>query len=965
MLNQLHPLVRVQIVKELKATASGNCHVCRAPAAFLLAFCHEAAFGILRDVGVSSRWLRDSKARKNHLSKLLKEADFYDGRSDPSGEDIYFVKGSHTRYRESYSSSLATQITREGVARPAIELLQAEIKGKQEIGIAPPSQHILYNCLASIFKELGAFEDAEYATKQCFRIVRESGWLSRLFGNHTAESELAQVLYAQGRVHEAINVLKDNFPFLLRNPNGKYPFWLLRRSPGNRNPKARLLLAKYLLETERLDEVLSMDIGFDTQDTLKFFANDHVNVRANLVLMANLGEALLARGQVDEAVRTYRERRRLHVKLSGSESQASIVAQQDLAFALSHNGSKEVDESIALHNAVLNAQAKTNNLDLAAETQYALAFSLAKRGQITNAIQMMHSVLTTWTEADMIESQRAMGCTVELGSRLCVDNESDFSVAVRIQTELLIQCVKEGHVGIQLAIIKLVLALSRPGALDQAIQLSRDLLDLQTRYASSDFGAILRTQMYLTSLLSHQGFAFQNGALLDEAMVLSETIERTVGQFFDARDVETVNAIRRSASVYSRKAHHLYYLYGFGERDKHFLKKTIEVHRRALRVSEVALGWSNPVTLSSATALATNLSDYGLNMNLREEMIEARKIFSTIIETNSRINGPDSIATKRTQARFDRVRHQHREISDEDAASIQQEFLEYLLGRLGGWDHPQIFDQISHLATLWDKVGRTDEALVLAKDVAEHCILEYGHRLPQTQDAMIVAGWMTWRIYPFSTLPYSSLAIRLVEQLPKERGWHPRAQHYRLMALEARDIFFQLDEETVRQAEMVLRIHMSHIPEANSRTICMIHRVINLYVRRGRTDFALRWLKESLSQTVILLGMSEGHTEWLRLQQAVQRPRNELDETQELLERSITELRKKAKGVASAQRDAPATLTQQASTLCLSTRILGRDHIFTQKQEDLLTRRLREEHVAGIEQVVHKVVSLGRTGPSS
>ena len=954
----------MKIVEELKVTASGNCSVCRIPAALLLAFCHEVAFGIFRDVDISNEWLRESRAPKSHLSNLLKETSIYDNRSDPSGEEEYFVKGSHMRYRNSYSSSLATQIATEGVARPAIDLLRAEIKGKQEIGIARVSQYTLYDSLASILEKVGAFEEAEYARKQCCIIRRESNWLSRLFEAHVAEADLARVLHAQGRGNEAISVLKTGFPFLLRNPNGKHPFWLLRRKPWNRDPGMRLLLVKFLLESERLDEVLSMDLGFDTRDSSDMFANDHANVRANLVFMGKLGEALLARGRVDDAVKLHRDRRRLHVKLSGSGSRAAIIAQHDLAFALSHKGSEEVDESIALHSAVLDAQAKTDNLDLAVETRYALAFSLAKKGQTANAIRTMRSALTTWIEAGMIESQQAMGCTVKLGSCLCVDNESDLSMAVRFQTELLIQCEKEGHAGIQLAIIKLVLALSRPEGMDQAIQLSRTLLDLQTRYASSDSGAILRTQVYLTSLLSHQGFAVQNSVLLDEAMTVSETIKRTVEHVFDARDVETVNAIRLSASVYSKKACHLYILYGFGERDKPFLNKTIEVHRQALRVSEVALGWNDIATLSSATALANNLSDHGLHMGLKNEMVEAKDLLSTVLKTILRIEGAENIATKRIQARIDRLRHRYGEISDEDAALIQEEFLDCLLSKLGGWYHPQVVDQMSHLATLWTTVGRTTEARVLAHEVVKRCVLQYGYHLPQTQDAMIVVGWMTWQMYPFTTLPYCSHAVRLAEQLPNGRGYHPRSQHYRFMNLEGLDILFPLEERTVREAEMLLRVQISHFPEAHSRTIRTINRMTNFYVRRDRKELALSWLKESLRQNVILFGMSESQNEWLKLQKAIARPQNELYETQELLEQSIITLRAKGKGVAGTQNDAREVLTQQASTLCLSARILGCDHIFTQKQEESLSLRLHEEHVANVEEVLQQVISLGRTGHS-
>lgn len=470
--------------------------------------------------------------------------------------------------------------------------------------------------------------------------------------------------------------------------------------------------------------------------------------------------------------------------------------------------------------------------------------------------------------------------------------------------------------------------------------------------------------MYLTSLLSHQGFAIQNGALLDEAMAISETIEHTIEHVFDARDVETVNAMRLSASVYSKKARHLYILYGFGERDKPFLNKTIEVHRQALRVSEVASGWNDIATLSSATALANNISDHGLQMGLKNEMVEAKDLLSTVLKTMLRIEGAESIATKRIQARFDRLRHRYGEISDEDAALIQEEFLNCLLSKLGDWYHPQVVDQMSHLATLWTTVGRITEARVLASEVAERCVLQYGYQLPQTQDAMIVVGWMTWQMYPFTTLPYYSHAVRLAEQLPNGRGYHPRSEHYRFMNLEGFDTLFPLEEATVREAEKLLRVQISHVPEAHSRTIRTINRMTNFYVRRGRKELALGWLKESLRQNVILFGMSESHNEWIKLQKAIARPRNELYETQGLLEQNIASLRAKGKGVAGTQKDAQEILAKQASTLCLSARILGCDHIFTQKQEEFLSRRLREEHVANFEEVLQQVISLGRTGHS-
>ncbi len=237
-----------------------------------------------------------------HLSNLLKEANAYDNANFPGSGDL--VKEGHVRHGSIYLVGLGYQLSQHGLVNLAVEMLRNEIKGKQEVGIATISQRQLFKCLASLYMTVGAYQDAEDAIKQAGIVWQLRGRRLRPFYRDSTKVHLAAILNVQGRGDEAAKVL-EAFPFLLRNPNGKEPFWLLKRFPRNRNPDARRTLARVLLQNDSLDVVLKLDLESDAWDALKIYAGDQYSVTAMLQILAELGSALLAKDRVNDATKIY------------------------------------------------------------------------------------------------------------------------------------------------------------------------------------------------------------------------------------------------------------------------------------------------------------------------------------------------------------------------------------------------------------------------------------------------------------------------------------------------------------------------------------------------------------------------------------------------------------------------------------------------------------------------------------
>lgn len=140
---------------------------------------------------------------------------------------------------------------------------------------------------------VGAYQDAEDAMKQAGTVWQPRGRRLRPFYRDQTKVHLAVILNAQGRGDEAAKVLEAFL--LLRNPNSKEPFWLLKEFPKNRNPEARRTLARSLLQNDRLDEILKLDLEADARDVLEIYASDQYSVTTILQILAELGFALLTK----------------------------------------------------------------------------------------------------------------------------------------------------------------------------------------------------------------------------------------------------------------------------------------------------------------------------------------------------------------------------------------------------------------------------------------------------------------------------------------------------------------------------------------------------------------------------------------------------------------------------------------------------------------------------------------------
>ena len=945
-------------MEDLEKKATGDCAVCQQPAALLLAFCYGAAFGTSRNVDASSKWLGVSERPRMHLSKLLKEANAYDDADFPGSGDL--VKEGHVRYGSIYLADLGNQLSQHGLVNLAVKMLRDEIKGKQEVGIASRSQRGLFRCLASVYMNAGAYQDAEDAMKQAGIVWQPRGRRLRPFYRDQGKVRLAAILNAQGRGDEATKVL-EAFPFLLRNPNAKEPFWLLKRFPRNRNPEARRTLARILLQNERIDEVLKLDLEADARDSLEIYANDQYSVTAMLEIMAELGFALLTKDRVDDAAKIHRQRHKLWVDISGSRSRDACSARLDLAFTLSYGRNHDLDEAITLLDSVLDIQGHLKDFDTSA-IHYARAYNLARKGLTTSAIQDIRMVLEMWTESDMIESPAALGWMGKLGGSLCLENESNLRLPVWIQTKVLNQCERESNSSIQMAMISLTWALIRRGGLEKAIMLTRSVLDLQTRVASNNLRAVSMTRTYLIILLAHKGLAFEDEAMLDDTLRESDKMLQAIEQDPDVRAEDRARAASIMASVYAKKAYLLYIPSGFGNSDKLFLNKAIAVHRWALELCETAFGWDNAQTLSIATALSSNLSKHGLQMGFEKQVLEAEELLSRVVESISRTEGVDSIPDKRTRARYKRMLHEHKKISDESAEKAEEDFFDWLEDKFNAW-HPQVLMQGLRMVHILAKNRRYVEARNCADRVSTSCKSLYGDRLPQTLDALMVTGWEYWRVCPFANFPYSSIVLRRAAQLPAVGG-HPshRFIHYQLMIIEARDWSLSPPaEETLEEAEQLLQVQISHFGRTHTSTFGIMQRVAMLYFKHGRREMGVHWLRERLKHFVLLLGMtSRTKSEWVQLQSMAGVAAEDISRIQEQMRQLLGALKWKGKSLASDPSGLLVDVVELATTLCLSSRILGRDHIFTAKHEELYAKRLQESGVCDVQREVQEALDISQ-----
>lgn len=938
--------------------ATSDCAVCQQPAALLLAFCYEAAFGTPRNVDASSKWLSVSEKPRTHLSKLLKEANAFDDADFPGSGDL--VKEGHVRYGSIYLVDLGDQLSQHGLVNVAVEMLRNEIKGKQEVGIATRSQRNIFRCLASVYMTVGAYQDAEDAMKQAGTVWQPRGRRLRPFYRDQTKVHLAVILNAQGRGDEAAKVL-EAFPFLLRNPNSKEPFWLLKEFPKNRNPEARRTLARSLLQNDRLDEILKLDLEADARDVLEIYASDQYSVTTILQILAELGFALLTKDRVDDAAKIQRRRHKLWVDISGSRSRGACSALLDLASALSQGSSKEVDEAITLLHSVLDIQGHQEDLNPSA-THYAQAYNLARKGLMTYAMQEIRLVQTRWTGSDVVESPAALGWMGKLGGSLCLENESDLKLPVWMQTKLLSQCERESNSSLQLAMISLLGALYRREDLEKAIMFTRSLLDLQIRFAPNDLRAISETRTYLIILLAHKGLAFEDEALLDDTLRESDTMLQVIEQNPDVGAEDRARAASIMASVYAKKAYLLYNRFGFGESDKSFLSKAIAIHRWALELCETVFGWENAQTLSVAIVLASNLSKHGLQMGFEDQVLEAEELLSHVAETISRTEGVDSIPDKRTRARYNRMLHEHGKISDESAEKAEEDFFRWLDDEFNS-RHPEVLMQCLRMVHILAKHRSYVEARIYADRVSTSCVSLYGDRLPQTLDALMVTGWENWRVCPFADFPYSSIVLRRAAQLPTVRGRPShRLMHYRLMIIEARDWCLSPPaEETFKDAEQLLQVQISHFGRTHTSTFGIMQRVAAIYFKHGRREMGVHWLRERLKHFALLLGMTRRtKSEWQQLQSMAGVTPEDINRTQEQVRQRLGALKWRGKSLASDQTGLLVDIVDLATTLCLSSRILGRDHYFTAKYEELYAQRLQEGDVCDVQREVQEAIDISQ-----
>ena len=911
-------------------------------------------------MNTACKWLERSKKTKRDLLRLLKEADAYDSTGLP-GWTSFFKEG-HLRLGSTYLVDLGKQLSLDGLVNVAVERLRDEIQGKEQAGIAKWSQRALLKCLASVFMTVGAYEDVEDALRQAGTVWQSSRRHFRPFYTDQINVRLAIALNAQGKGDEAIKTLKT-LRFLLRNPNGKEPFWLLKSFPNNRNPKARRALASMLLQNGRLDEVLKLDLAADAKDALKIFASDQYSIRTILDNLARLGNALFANDRFDEAVEIHRQSYKFWLDLADSFSIETYNAQHNLALALSHGAIKDVDEAMILLDDILIAQESPKDWNPGA-TRYTRAYCLARKGSISLAIQEIRTVLSTWDESNLVNPPLALGWMVKLGGSLCMENESSLRLPVWMQTELLTQCEKEPDPSIKFSIVSLIMALHRRGDIDRAIARTKDLLSLQSRFTSSIVESVSLTRTILIILLSHKGLAFEDYTLLDDALRESQTMLQAIEESPDLEAEQKARAASTLASVYSKRTSLLYHpRFGFAEADKPLLKKAIAVHRWAMQLCEATFGWDHHETRSVATTLASNLSRHGLHMGFESQTHEAEQLLSRVVESTSKIDGIDSLSDRCMKVRYNRMLHQHAKINDERLEGSEEDFLLWLTNTFDP-RHPLVISQGLRMVPIFAKSRRYAEARIIADEVSNSCGALYGDTLPQTLDAYMITGWEYWRCCSFAYYPFSSLVLRRAAQHPgAEGGCSHRLINYQLMMIEARVLALSPpSEETLENATKLLQLQIDRFGRAHTTTFDLMYSIAALCLKFGLRDMAAHWLRERLAQSVLLLGITSRYVKlaWLQLLESSGASQEHQDRTREQMRQRIIAMQSTLPMSADDRSDHLADVVELATMLCLGSQILRQEHVFIVRIKERYAERLLESDICDVQSEVERVVDFSQ-----
>ena len=852
----MHYLIKVQIVKDLKARLQSGCEQCQMASALQLALCAEVAFGTSRDPKTSQKWLQESGKKKADILKLCYEAAHY-RFTDTASRRLF---DGYVDPYDPIAANLFDLYKSDGLTREAIFSYEEEIAGRTASGFDRLADKLYLMC-GWCYMAIYDLEKAEEMFKKglsrvCARKrLRQLSSISDMWygSNDNLGYDVALTLASQYRVEEAIETILNHSRSVMRNPNGKET-WVRFFHKGIRCVESRILLAELLIHQGRLDDCLRMNMLSDLKDLFRTGQKTDRNVLKILANMSALVNALFKKKRMTLATELQRARLVLTKEVFGFHDGETLEATYVLGLLLSHQSSSEVDEAINLLSAINHQRALGKN-HFTMRTRYAQAFALGRRNRVSEALGIMQEVRDTIRSTWGPYHPKTMGCMSHLAPSLGTFREDDISKVCSVQQDISDICVHEHHVGIQQDILSLLLTLSIPEAIREALQRMRELIKLmEALYKDTNRSYIVVLSSFVF-LLSAEGFLFEQHAMLTEASDACISLLRTAKRTYGNSSFEYLEAKDLFASVLMKKTMLLYQNHGFGARDFELLNSAVKIHRELLDLSVEILGNEHNKTLTARIDCARALSEHGTAFSHVSEQAEAETLFWSAFETRRNVLGLDHLSTLWAESQMINAWYRHGRISSADAEQYQHFYVTKLAEHKGMNQLFRALQTAKLISMLLRSGNQGPEALKSAQSLYNYHKKSWGKPHPVTIRALQTIGLLEQKNGQAVDVTKFRCIFWRAKTLLADLGEQINELKHRHQLIGALEIEGKDDEKVLKMQEDLMGFALGLLGKQHTTTIGIMIQHSQMLSRRSQRPKALAVLEEALSIAASLVGI--------------------------------------------------------------------------------------------------------------
>ena len=925
--------------------AHSNCRECKTQSAIQLAFCTEIGLGTPRNTISSREWLQQINKKKADVLKLCKEAAYYVGiYKSPRLFKKNVLPG------DPIATPLKEQYALTALAREAALSYEKEIAGREAAGYASLVGDLSFQC-GQLCMRTCDFEKAEEmymkrldlfcSKRRLHRWPRVSHlWYGSddYYGYHVAEARINQLKYT-----EATKAIIKHSRSVMHSPNGA-DFSFHPLSAGRRHVEDRIQLAEIMVKQGRLDDTLRMDIPSDLEDLLGMGQKDEDDVHNTLKNMSTLVDALCKGKRLAQATTLHRKQWALTQAIFGVDAEKAIEATCKLGSLLSRQEASQINEAIKLLETVAQKLADPCS-PIRGQASYTQAFAIGRSGEIAGALTTMRKAREAIVDSLGREHLQSMGCMSHLAASLNIFRAQEMSKLASLQEHFLEICAQSHDIVIQQAVLQLLVALSQPGAIEEALQLMRELLKLMEELDQRTDKSYFTVMESFALLLSCEGYLFERQAALLEAANACMCSIEWADKIFGPQSLEYLEAMSLMASIDAKRTMLLYQSHGFGAKDFELMDRTLENHRKLVDLSVRVLGEEHDETLIMKLKCAHVLSEHGAAFEIQSEKAEAESIISSILELKRRKLGLDDDMTLWIESQLEGVKYYHGTVSFRHFEQFQRSYLQKVKERFDSAHHYRIMQQAQLANLMLQSEGHVRQELKMATEIYDYYYGLYQEFHPMTIKALETWGSLNARYDLADAVVKARDAFWRAKHAFTDVEDHPRVlwySHKLIRALEREGV--EDKNKVLKMQEEILACMINTRGKQNTATFGVMLQLSQLLLARSMRFRAFAVLREALALMADLVGIRHilFNRSWEYILTAIEyrKADEEILKTKIQRELVLPLHRESQDNASNNSTQTEGEVVHQALVAGLSCRILGGDHIVTLKAKNFFREAL-------------------------